>query len=74
MIAAKAKEIPFQGPLLMLIIIILTNYSTENVYITEKSEKSRFDCGSSAIITCSYEGLPASVTIVTTATHSRYAY
>lgn len=72
MIAAKAKEIPFQGPLLMLIIIILTNYSTENVYITEKSEKSRFDCGSSAII--SYEGLPASVTIVTTATHSRYAY
>ena len=40
MIAAKAKEIPFQGPLLMLIIIILTNYSTENVYI-QKSLKSQ---------------------------------
>lgn len=38
MIAAKAKEISFQGPLLMLIIIILTNHSTENVYKSLKSQ------------------------------------
>lgn len=56
----------------MLIIIILINYFIENVYIIEKFEKLRFDCGLFVII--SYEGLLVSVIIVIIVIYFRYVY
>lgn len=57
---------------MLIIIIILINYFIENVYIIEKFEKLRFDCGLFVII--SYEGLLVSVIIVIIVIYFRYVY